>query len=246
LPSCSRPFISPAVSAALAKKQADLAAETAGLMKGLEQLGKDGKGMGGAGESAAEAAADSDKAIEAMKLSQAQTKDGNLGKAQEERAEAVKMLGKAAARAEEAAQQLAPPSEREPGGAMKIESGQALQQGREQMGRAEERLGEGKLSGAQDAMQRAAQALQRAADRSEQQLADSKQSSFMGAAPGGLPSLERFGKDYRKYAGKAWGELPGELQTRLLQDLRARYGADYAELIQRYFEQLAAPARKGD
>jgi hypothetical protein len=39
--------------------------------------------------------------------------------------------------------------------------------------------------------------------------------------------------------GQPWGELPGELRTRLVQDLRTRYGADYAEVIQRYFERLS-------
>jgi hypothetical protein len=235
-------------AAALAQKQADVAAETAGLMKGLEQLGKDtkeGSGTGGASEAATKAAEDADRAAAAMKLSQAQTKDGNLGKAQAEREQAVKMLGKAAAEARDVANQLTP-TERDPDGTMKVEAGQALRQGRDESGQAADQLAQGQVPGARDAMQRAAQALQRAADRSEQQLADSKESSEFGAAPGGLPSLERFGKDYRKYAGKSWGELPGELQTRLLQDLRARYGADYAELIQRYFEQLAAPARKGE
>ena len=45
--------------------------------------------------------------------------------------------------------------------------------------------------------------------------------------------------------GKSWGELPGELKTRLLQDFRARYGEDHAETIRQYFDRLAdTPARK--
>ena len=60
-----------------------------------------------------------------------------------------------------------------------------------------------------------------------------------GAAAVGLPDPSLFGLDAKKYAGRAWGELPGELQTRVLQDMRARYGEDYARIIQRYFEQIA-------
>ena len=55
----------------------------------------------------------------------------------------------------------------------------------------------------------------------------------------GLPDLGAFGKELKKYAGRTWGELPGELRTRILQDMRARYGEDYAGIIQRYFEQIA-------
>ena len=41
------------------------------------------------------------------------------------------------------------------------------------------------------------------------------------------------------FQGKAWGELPGELKTRLMQDVRSRFGEEYADLIQAYFESLA-------
>ena len=48
----------------------------------------------------------------------------------------------------------------------------------------------------------------------------------------------------KQYAGKRWGELPGELQTRIIQDMKARYGDDYARIIKLYFEQLADTKRK--
>jgi hypothetical protein len=38
---------------------------------------------------------------------------------------------------------------------------------------------------------------------------------------------------------KSWGELPGEVKTKFVQDLEARYGEDYARSIKLYFEQLA-------
>jgi hypothetical protein len=60
-----------------------------------------------------------------------------------------------------------------------------------------------------------------------------------GRAAGGTPDQRVLGKDGGKYLNRAWGQLPGELRTRLLQDLRARYGDDYAAIIQHYFEELA-------
>ena len=66
------------------------------------------------------------------------------------------------------------------------------------------------------------------------------QPNALGASPGGLPDLTAFGLDPKKYAGKAWGELPGELRTRIVQDMKAKYGADYARMIKLYFEQIAA------
>ncbi len=45
--------------------------------------------------------------------------------------------------------------------------------------------------------------------------------------------------------GDAWGDLPGEVRTRLTQEWRARYGADYEEIIQRYFRNLSrTPTKK--
>ena len=40
-------------------------------------------------------------------------------------------------------------------------------------------------------------------------------------------------------AGKPWGQLPGELRNQILQDMKARYGEDYARIIKLYFEQIA-------
>ena len=51
--------------------------------------------------------------------------------------------------------------------------------------------------------------------------------------------LTKYGPDGKKYQGKAWGELPGELRTRIIQDMKAQYGDDYSRIIKLYFEQLA-------
>ena len=39
--------------------------------------------------------------------------------------------------------------------------------------------------------------------------------------------------------GAVWGELPGEVRAKVMQDLQARYGEDFARAIKLYFEQLA-------
>jgi hypothetical protein len=45
--------------------------------------------------------------------------------------------------------------------------------------------------------------------------------------------------DVAQYLGKPWGELPGEVRTKIIQDLKAKYGEDYARVIKLYFEQQA-------
>ena len=67
----------------------------------------------------------------------------------------------------------------------------------------------------------------------------SPKDSQKGAEGGGAVDLTRFGLDNKKYAGKAWGELPGEVRTKIIQDMQAKYGDDYARIIKLYFEQIA-------
>ena len=60
-----------------------------------------------------------------------------------------------------------------------------------------------------------------------------------GSAQGATIDLARYGKDAAKFQGRPWGELPGELRTRIIQDMKAQYGDDYGRMIKLYFEQLA-------
>jgi len=100
-------------------------------------------------------------------------------------------------------------------------------------------------------MQQAAQALAQAS----RQLARGQQQQpgqpgprttppTVGAAGGGLPDLSRYGDEARKYQGKSWGELPGELRTRIVQDLKDQFGDDYARRIKLYFEQVSDTRKK--
>ena len=45
--------------------------------------------------------------------------------------------------------------------------------------------------------------------------------------------------DVAQHTGKKWGELPGKIKEKIIQEMRARYGEDYARNIKLYFEQLA-------
>ena len=60
-----------------------------------------------------------------------------------------------------------------------------------------------------------------------------------GASGDGRIDESLLSPDMKKHAGKRWGELPGELQTKIIQDMKAKYGDDYARVIKLYFEQLA-------
>jgi hypothetical protein len=119
-------------------------------------------------------------------------------------------------------------------------------QAQEQMASAQGKLNQGQTSQAQSALRQAAQALAQAAQSktapSQQPgaLAQARQSAGQGRTPGDLPDLSAYGLDKTPYAGKSWGELPGELRTRIVQDMKARYGDDYARKIQYYFKQIAA------
>lgn len=129
------------------------------------------------------------------------------------------------------------------------QTGQAVQEAQKQMEQAQQKLTQGQAQGAQVAMQQAAQSLQQAAAPQSQPAqpgqpnAMSHPSDF-GAASGGRPDPSIFGPDAQKYAGKTWGELPGELRTKIVQDMKAKYGDDYGHMIQLYFEQLADTKKK--
>jgi hypothetical protein len=125
------------------------------------------------------------------------------------------------------------------------------------MNQAQGQLSRGENQQAEGSMQQAAQALDQAArqmgqrnqgegERGSNQRAESATRPATGAEPGKgdpnsapLPSDLQKSSDVQKSVGKNWGELPGELRTRILQDMKAQYGDDYARIIKLYFEQIA-------
>ena len=164
---------------------------------------------------------------------------------------AVQALEQAARQAEQAAQQLAgqqkpPPQGMAASASPTQQTGQALRQAQGQMSAAQASLAQGQAQTAQAAMQQAAQALQQGAQQVAAQQQGPPTNSPTGPATAkgsrGQAGLEPSLLDKHldaKYAGKPWGELPGELRTKILQDVKAQYGEDYARLIQLYFERVA-------
>ena len=66
----------------------------------------------------------------------------------------------------------------------------------------------------------------------------------LGASGEGKPTDKSLENDLKQYAGKNWGDLPGSLRTKIVQDLKAKYGEDYAQMIKVYFEQIADAKKK--
>ncbi len=117
----------------------------------------------------------------------------------------------------------------------------AGRQALDSMKQAEKDLGQPNGPGAAPAMQRAAGQLKRAADK----LAEANKQSGEGTTGSkidstGQPTTQSsVPSAVSENLGKAWGELPGEVKSKITQELKAKYGDDYARLIKLYFEQLA-------
>jgi hypothetical protein len=188
---------------------------------------------------AQQAAASSRQAQAAMQQARDQARQGNQGQARQAQERAAQALDQAARQADQAGEGMASrqglPTEQQ--------AGQSLQQARGEMKQAQGQLAQGQ--DAQGAMRRAAQALRQAAGQlaSRQgqgnQRSPESQTGPAGAPGSGSPDATAMAVDAKTYAGKPWGDLPGELRTKILQDVKAKYGDDYARIIKLYFEQLA-------
>jgi hypothetical protein len=174
-----------------------------------------------------------------------QVKQGNQGQAQQQQQQAAQNLDRAADQLTQAAQQMQ--AQQQPGNPSSPQAGKAVQSAQGQMQQAQQQLGQNKPQSAQGSMQQAAQALQQAAQQlGQQQPGDSNSQPMQnttsgprGASGDGRIDESLLSPDMKKHAGKRWGELPGELQTKIIQDMKAKYGDDYARIIKLYFEQIA-------
>jgi hypothetical protein len=117
------------------------------------------------------------------------------------------------------------------------------------MNQAQKQLGQGQQAGG--SMQKAADSLQEAANQIGQQGGQqgppregASQPAIAASQGKGTPTAGDLPKELQKYAGKKWGELPGELRTRIVQDMKAQYGDDYGRVIKLYFEQIAENSGK--
>jgi hypothetical protein len=231
------------------KGQKELARKQQGVRGAMDKLNKQLRRLAQAPALAGEARQAAKEAAESGEQA------GQPGKGREQ---AARLLEKAARQAEQAADRLANPPEgegRPRAGRQQV--GQALRQGQRRADEAQARLGQGDPGGARAALDEAARVLAEAANQAAPGPAGqgpkgsappgppvpgSRAPAAGGSGPG-RPGAVPAGKDGRRYAGRPWGELPGELRTRLLQDLRGRYGDDYAGIIERYFEALADTPR---
>jgi hypothetical protein len=219
-------------------------------MQRLAQQLKQQENAGEAGRKADEGAMRTEQASEAMRDARHQNQKGQPGMSREAQDRAADALGKAGEDLKGTAEQLAQRGGMNPMGQGNQPAGQATQEARDRMAQAQNRLGQGNNKQAGEAMQQAADALKQAG----QQIGKPNSAQNGPARPGNQGGMEPGGNDGsitghnsggplapfgEKYKGKSWGELPGEVRTQILQDLKARYGEDYAKYIKLYFEQLA-------
>src|SRR5262249_9122997 len=144
----------------------------------------------------------------------AQCNQGPAGQSQQDAAQALDQAGQQAG---QAAAQAAAQAGNDP---QQQQTGRSVQQAQQRMDQAQNQLTKGQSQSAQSAMQQAAQALQRAAAQMNQQFKPGEEAvdSRRGAPSQGVPDSSVLPPDMKKYAGKRWGELPGELQTKIIQD----------------------------
>ncbi len=203
----------------------------------------------GAGNKAEQGAKQTQQASEAMQDARTQNQKGQPRMSRESQERAAEALSKAGEDFKGAAEQMAQRNGMNPMNQGNQPAGQATQEARDRMAQAQNRLGQGDKKQAGESMQQAADALRQAGrqiGRQGNQGGQPQPGNPGGMNPGGNDGSARgqtdtnpFGPLAEKHKGKSWGELPGEIKTQILQDMKARYGEDYAKYIKLYFEQLA-------
>jgi hypothetical protein len=227
-------------------RQQELRKQTGDLEKELERLRQEMSSTPKAGDAASQAARAARDAQKQME----QASKSSSSQANRSQEQAARSLDRTAQQADRAASEQA--SAADGRGQQKSgspEAGQSVRQAQGQMDQAQKQLGQGEPGQAKGSMEKAARALQQAAGQLAQggrpnpdNNPDSANS--LGPNPGGRPDPSVYGPAAAKFAGKGWGELPGELRTKIVQDMRVKYGEDYARMIKLYFEQLADTKRE--
>jgi hypothetical protein len=229
------------------EQQRHLQQETGELARQFQQLSQQARTAWPMQSALQRATGASRQAEQAMQQAQQQAQRGESTSQQQSEQRAAQSLDRAAQAAAEASRQS--PQAAAKSGSQKSGSpkaGEAVSQAAQQMTAAQGQLSQGKPTQAQASMKQAAASLAQAAKQmvaQQQQRGQPGQPGQpigLGRMPGGLPDLSAYGLDKSTYAGKSWGELPGELRTKIVQDMKARYGDDYARMIKYYFEKIAA------
>ncbi|MFO0842711.1 MAG: hypothetical protein U0797_10000 [Gemmataceae bacterium] len=226
------PKDTPAQRAQQQARQEELTRRAADLGRELEELSK--AAPQGSRADAGDAARSARQAETTMQAAKGQARMGNQPGAQTQREMAAKSLDRAARHAEQAGKSADPST---PSG----QAGQAVREARGGMDKAREAMRRNQPGEAGSWMQQAAKSLTQAA----QQLGKAMEPTAptnpgpTGAPPGGAVDERALPKELAAYSGKRWGELPGEVRTKVTQQMKARYGDDYARMIKLYFEQIA-------
>ncbi len=214
--------------------------ERAGLEKKVEDLSKDLMKLAQTGsspegkEAAAEAAMAADQAKDLMKKSDNEKAKGNLGKSDKMEAEAALKLELAAQKADASAKAM---SQKKDG--MPDPLAQSFEETEAKMTKAAQRLAK---SAAPEDLKLAAESLKKTSQMAGDLFSQQKPTpNGMKADPSSLPvrDLSLTPEEIRNLKGKGWGELPGELRAKIVEDFRGQFGDEYGPIIQRYFQRLA-------
>jgi len=229
-------------------RQQDLKEQTGDLTRKLQELAQQMNRSQQAKENAQQAAGSAQKGQDSMQQAQNQGQQGQMEPARESRQQAAQALDKTAQQASQAAQRMEASQTAQQRSPASQQAGQSLQQAQNQMNQAQGQLGKGESQQAKSSMQQAAQNLQQAAQQlaKQQQQQQHQEGKPEGGADPAKTASNATGQvdqallppDMKKYAGKRWGELPGELRTQIIQDMKAKYGDSHARMIKLYFEQV--------
>ncbi|QEL20105.1 DUF4175 family protein [Limnoglobus roseus] len=221
----------------LAKKAGELAEKLEDAAK--EQGQQPGKANGDKLKKAADAARD---AQNQMERAQREEQAGRKQNADDARKQADKALDDAQKQAQEAAGDNPPkPGEgKAKPGKNAQKAGKNVKEAEGQMDQAVKQLGQKQNDKAQKAMEKAAEKLNDAAKQlGEGEPGQNGDPRNAADKPKVDPTKTDLPKDLQQYLGKPWGDLPGDVKSKIIQDLQAKYGEDYARVIKLYFEQIA-------
>jgi hypothetical protein len=213
--------------AAMEKDVGDLAKD---LMKLSQSVGDSPEAKSMAAESAMAA----EQAKDLLDKSKAESNKGNLAKSAQMDNEAALKLELAGKKAEQAALAMKagdPQTKPDPLAQSFQESEAKMQQAAKQLSK----------SAAPEDLKLAADALKKTSQMSGDLFSQRKPTPPGAAAPAFDPArdLSLTPDDFKNMKGKPWGELPGELRARIVEELRGQFGEEYGPIIQRYFQRLA-------
>ncbi len=224
----------------LAKQAGDLADQLENAAKQPGQQNVDGEKL----QKAADRARDAKQQMERAQREEAAGRPQNAENAREQANQALNDAQQQAGQAAGEPMGNPMPGEGKAQGQGNAQAaGKAAKAAEGQMEKAGRELGKRQNDQAQKSMEQAAQNLNDAAQKLNE--GDRGQPGESGK-PGGNDGSDmspttkvEIPKDLQQYLGKPWGELSGEVKSKMIQDLQAKYGEDYARVIKLYFEQIA-------